>query len=735
MTFAHPLPWWGVLLAVAAVLALAGATYRQQADRLSPAKAVGLGAVRALVLLLLLAIWMRPVRLEPAPGHTGHLVAVLVDVSRSMRLPVAAGGTRLDAARTLVHDRLVPLLGEAFEVETFAFGAGVRRVDLARDALEASDAASDLATALADVRARLGARGLGGVLVVSDGGLTGLPPGGESAATPVFAVGVGDSEAVRDREVAGLVIGEASVIDSNTDVVATLVSRGYGRDEVDVRLLQDDRPVEVRRVALPGDGAPAREVFRVAPRRDEPTVFAVEILAGADEITDENNRRAVLAPPTGRPRRVLMLEGAPGHEHSFLKRSWAGDPGLQVDAVVRKGQNEAGEDTYYVQGEPSRASALGSGFPGSREALFVYDALVLANLEPDVLTRSQLEAIEAFVADRGGGLLVLGARSFDVRGLAGTALERLLPLEVSDRGHGLARVASTRGTSAVALTADGEDHPIMRLGASIDATRESWARVPLLAAVSPLGGPRPGAAVLAATAGPGGTSRPLVAVQRYGEGRSMAFVGEAAWRWKMQLPSTDRTYDTFWRQAVRWLAGSASEPVDLQLSAMSAAEADVQVDVRTPTFEPVRDAALEVRLTGPGVERHDIALSAEASAPGVWAGRLSVETPGVFRVDAEARRGGESLGSARGWWLAGGFDPEMADPRRDDAALARTAAATGGQLVDETALARLPELLRAGRATEAPLVEREVWQTPWGLLALAGLLCVEWTLRRRWGLR
>ena len=29
----------------------------------------------------------------------------------------------------------------------------------------------------------------------------------------------------------------------------------------------------------------------------------------------------------------------------------------------------------------------------------------------------------------------------------------------------------------------------------------------------------------------------------------------------MMLPATDRSYDTFWRQAVRWLALTASDPV------------------------------------------------------------------------------------------------------------------------------------------------------------------------------
>ena len=41
-----------------------------------------------------------------------------------------------------------------------------------------------------------------------------------------------------------------------------------------------------------------------------------------------------------------------------------------------------------------------------------------------------------FVAERGGGLLVLGGRSFAQRGLSGTPLEEVLPVELNDRRGG-----------------------------------------------------------------------------------------------------------------------------------------------------------------------------------------------------------------------------------------------------------------------------------------------------------
>src|SRR5207247_10567424 len=154
-----------------------------------------------------------------------------------------------------------------------------------------------------------------------------------------------------------------------------------------------------------------------------------------------NNSRSVLVSPAGRKRRLLVIAGAPGFEHSFMIRAWTRDPGLEIDAVVRKGKNAEGLDTFFVQAGAGRSSALANGFPAKREDLYAYDALVIANLEADFFTRAQLGMAAEFVADRGAGLLVLGGESFAKRGLIGTALEVALPVELKDRRGGVTRAA------------------------------------------------------------------------------------------------------------------------------------------------------------------------------------------------------------------------------------------------------------------------------------------------------
>ena len=135
----------------------------------------------------------------------------------------------------------------------------------------------------------------------------------------------------------------------------------------------------------------------------------------------------MLVSPAGRKRRLLVIEGAPGFEHSFMARALAADPGLEVDTVVRKGKNDDGQDTFFVQAGGGRAAALTGGFPASAKRC----SPTTRSSSPTsraTSSRARSCAMAAdFVVERGGGLLVLGGRSFAQRGLIGTPLEEVLP--------------------------------------------------------------------------------------------------------------------------------------------------------------------------------------------------------------------------------------------------------------------------------------------------------------------
>src|SRR6266850_3172914 len=749
MHFAYPLPWWLALALAAAIGAAAFFQYRRPLAPLTRGQRVALVALRAIVLAAIVLFLFRPMIILPPAASQDAIVPVLIDVSRSMRLEDADGHSRVARAAAIVKTELMPALARQFHTELYSVGDGLApAVPAALDRLSADARRTDLTGALASIRERYRGQRVAGIVMLADGADTSRAGGagqagwaGGEGGPPVFAVGIGSPDGPRDREVLGITAGDPHLDQASVDLHVTAVSFGFGRTPFPLRVLANGRLLDTRRIVPPADGSPIDEVFTVSPDPLNATVYSAEIPVDDAEAVAENNSRAVLVSPAGRKRRVLVVEGAPGFEHSFMKRALASDPGLEVDSVTRKGRNADNQDTFFVQAGAGRSATLTTGFPQRRQDLFAYDGLVVANVETDFFTRAQLAMAADFVAERGGGLLVLGGRSFAKRGLSGTPLEEALPVELNDRLGGLVRTSLASGSmpahNKVMLTGEGEVHPIMRIGASPDETRKLWAALPPLAASATLGGPRPGATILALTTAPGGGIFPVVAVQRYGQGRSMIFAGEASWRWKMMVASSDRAYEFFWRQAARWLASPAPDPVAITVpDAPEPNDAiSVDVDARDATFAPVPDATVEATLTAPGGVAQSLKLRHADATSGRFTAAIRPDQTGLYRVHAEARRGAAALGTADRWMYVGGADREFADPRLNEGFLRRVARTSGGTYVRAAEASRIPELLTSAIPQNAAPERRDLWHEPWAFALIVILLSAEWILRRRWGLR
>jgi uncharacterized membrane protein len=735
MTFGNPLPAWALPAVIAAAIVVAWLAYRHVP--IATPRRRALSALRLVTLLWLVICLMRPiVRTTDTAAHDAS-VPILVDASRSMGLADADGARRIDRARALVERDLLPALSPRFHTEVLRFGDRVSPADAS--SLTATDRHTSLGAALQAVRDRYRGRAVAGIVLLTDGGDNGGRDAAASAAAgaPVYAMGIGPRSSTRDREVVSVTAAESVLSDAMVDVAVSAVAHGYGGSAIELRLLENGRAIDLRRVKPAADGAPVSETFHVSPNRDVPTVYTVEIPAAADELLVENNARSALVPAAGRPRRVLLVQGAPGFEHSFLRRAWAADRGLEVDSVARKGRDDSGAETFYVQATESRAKALLGGYPNTRETLFAYDVIVLANVDPDLLTSQQLAMTRAFVGERGGGLLILGARGFQRQGLRNTALEDVLPLDLADKNGGIVQASISPGRNRVALTPAGENHPVMQLGSTPVENDKRWDAVPALASISPLGSARPGASVLAVTGGPGG-ARALVAVQRFGDGRSMVFTGEASWRWRMMLPTSDQSYERFWRQAVRWLAQSAPEPVTITVPAAPTPGDGIPIAIaaRDAGYAPRPDALVTVRVTSASGRLEAVHADPVPSQGGQFRAAVRASEPGIYRIAVEARQGQTLLGMSTATMLVGGVDPEMTDPRLNEDTLQRVARASGGAVLAVGDTATLIDRLTHVAAPAAMLaLRKDLWHTGWSFGILAAVLSAEWLLRRRWGLR
>ncbi len=332
---AYPVPWWLALVLAAAIGGLASVAYRRPLAPLTRIRRAVLTVCRALVLGTIVLFLCRPIVLVPPRGGRGAIVPVLVDVSRSMRLNDADGQTRIARATALLRTELMPSLSRQFTPELYSVGERLEPASL--DRLSGDGRQSDLGGALAAIRERYRGQRIAGIVLLSDGGDTGQSDTSVAPAVsaPVFAIGLGTPDRIRDREIVGMTAGDQRLDQASVDLRVSAVSSGFGRAAFQLRLLANGREVESRRVVPPADGAPIDETFTVSPDPMQPTAYTAEIPVDAAEVVGENNSRSVLVNPAGRKRRILIVEGAPGFEHSFMKRAWSSDTSLELDSVRR----------------------------------------------------------------------------------------------------------------------------------------------------------------------------------------------------------------------------------------------------------------------------------------------------------------------------------------------------------------------------------------------------------------
>ena len=187
-----------------------------------------------------------------------------------------------------------------------------------------------------------------------------------------------------------------------------------------------------------------------------------------------------------------------------------------------------------------------------------------------------------------------------------------------------------------------------------------------------------------------------------------------------------------WRQAVRWLAQSAPEPVTITLPAAPAPGDGIAVAIaaRDKAYAPRADAILDVRVTSPSGRVETVHADPVPSQGGQFRAAVRASEPGIYRVAVDARQGQAVLGSSTGTMLVGGVDPEMTDPRLNEDTLQRVAHASGGVVLAAGDMRGLIDRLSTAAPAAMLALRTDLGHTGWSFAILAGLLAAEWLTAR-----
>jgi hypothetical protein len=729
LAFTSGWPAWTLGILIAAAALLAGWYLWRQQSRLGRYERVFVWAAQSLTLAILLVMLWRPSLILSSLVPQRNVLAVLLDDSSSMAM-AEDGVPRIERVREVFGDSspLPAELREKFQVRTYAFSDISRRLSNAAN-LTAAGSGSRIEGALSEVYSELRHLPLAGMVVVSDGAQN-LAAGSrdvmeeiEARKIPVYTVGVGRTELRRDLQVDEVAVARSALPGSLLTANVTVRQRGYIGGEARLEVREGSRIVASKQLQF-GPEPLQTVAISFTPTSKGIKEYSFTVSSPGGEEVPENNRQSRLVEVQDRSARVLYIEGEPRWEYKFLRRALELEESLHVASLLRTSQNK-----FYRQGIESEQE-LADGLPDP-EDLFKFEGLIIGSIAASFFNAEQQKSIYDFVSRRGGGVLFLGGReALAAGGYHNSTLADLIPVDLET-----ARASSSfhYAPAKFQLTSRGWDR--LQLSSDIDANRKDWDALPPLGTYQTTGKPKPGAVVLGEGIAEDGERIPLLVSQRFGRGRALLFATDGSWHWQMQMESTNRSHEIFWRQLLHALISETPAPVSV--SAEKALYADekrvrLSAQVYDENFLPVNAASAVATVHSPDGSMVEVPMQHSVDQDGVFWGELTASPVGVYRVDLQAENAGKQIGAASAYFQRADGILEHFSPEQNVQLLTRLAERTGGRYYPLEQASALPEQLTYSPAGVAVPEIRDLWDMPIWLLLILGLKGGEWLLRKRW---
>ena len=733
---AAPWPVW-VLVAVAALIGVpAVLTYAYARGASARRDRIILAVLRIGVFAVLAFCLLRPQLVIPSMVPQRSYVAVLIDDSRSMKVPDEADEPRTEfVARAFgAESDLINSLSERFRIRYYRFSSDIERTTGVTD-MTYTGRATHIGRAIDRVRDDMAGMPLSGVVVVTDGadnsrdGLAQSLLPMKASGVPVYTVGVGREELPRDIQVTRVETPESVLAGSSLVVDVVVKQTGYAGRKVNLNVEDAGRIVDQQEITLPADGQAMTVRVSFTATETGARRFRFRIRPEENEVIQDNNQQeAVIRVESGR-QKILYFEGEPRFELKFIRRAVADDAGLQVVALQRTAQNK------FLRLDVDTPTELETGFPTTREELFRYRAIILGSVEASFFSHDQLQMISEFVSRRGGGLIALGGRhAFGEGGWAGTPVDDVLPVVLTDGTPERPVFTEVK----VRPTRAGLSHPATQLSENEAAARTMWDKLPPLTVVNAVYNTKPGATTLL-TGSAGNREHVVLAYQRFGRGLSMALPVQDSWMWQMHadIPVDDMTHETFWRQLLRWLVSDVPAPIVARVTPDRASPDEpitIRAEVDDSAFMRVNDARVVATVVQPDGESLNVPLEWDVSADGEYRASFQPTQTGLHEVRVQATRGEASLGTAVAFADVAESDAEYFDAGMNAPALRRIAEETGGRFYTRASIDKLAEDITYTGRGETITEEKDLWDMPIVFLLLVSLIGAEWAFRKSRGL-
>jgi hypothetical protein len=561
------------------------------------------------------------------------------------------------------------------------------------------------------------------------------------SSVPIYPVLLGSTRRPKDLAVVS-VDAPQSVYQGDRPRVRVLVTTsGFAGTPVDVTLDRAEPRPGFAPLTQTITGADAPQVVEFELSADDlgRQEYVATIAALPEETRPDNNSRPFTIQVVDDRTRVLVVDGEPRWEFRYLEAALSRDERVNLDVVLFQQPYLAllpqpfFPNDWPVSDDPQVTSPFADR-----------DLVVLGDVSAREFSDQEWQALDEFVADQGGTLVLIAGKSSMPLGLTDPTLRKLLPITQP-------RPATFPTPSGVppmlrgwtwSLTAEGERQTGLQFATTEEANRTIWNVLPG-ATWAIVGEPKPAATVwawgrAANDAAPQTPSVPLIVHQYYGLGQVVWLASDSTWRWRFRVG--DQFHHRFWGQLARWAAtaklSAGNQFVQFgPLKTQYALSEDVELQARwaargEQTAEP-KSAVAELRRGEQVLSR--VPLAPDPKRPRISLGKAGRLPPGDYVARLVINEGeGEPLDAP--FTVIAPPSSELADVAANRELLQQLADLTGGKLYEPADLADLPREFRPFESVTTLPQEQPLWDRWPTFLLLIGLMAVEWVVRRVNGL-
>ncbi len=235
----------------------------------------------------------------------------------------------------------------------------------------------------------------------------------------------------------------------------------------------------------------------------------------------------------------------------------------------------------------------------------------------------------------------------------------------------------------------------------------------------------------------GGEPEPILVTQRYGRGKAMAFQAQDSWLWQMEMPLADQSFETFWRQLLRWLLEDVPDRLEVTATPDHPGPGQrvtLGAELGDSSYFRVNDAAVVARVTSPLGVVDTVPLDWSLGRDGAYQGDFVPRDEGLYRVEVEAQRGRDTLRADPQFVMVADRGLDFLNAEMRGTLLRRIARETDGRFYTAADVDRLPDDAAYTDSGITVTEARDLWDMPVVFFLLVGLLGAEWVYRRKRGL-